>query len=53
MLGVYTKPNGYIYVGEYKDNMRHGFGKAIHENGMEYEGEFIKGKREGEGKITM
>ena len=41
--GTYTWPDGEQYVGEWKDNVRHGQGIFTNKVGEKYEGEFAQG----------
>lgn len=51
--GKYTYKGGKSYFdGEWKNGRRHGFGKAVMEDGTIYTGEFRDGKRHGRGKKT-
>ena len=46
--------NGEYYIGEYKNNLRHGKGTDYYSNGnINYEGEYSNGKKEGNGKVFM
>lgn len=47
-----------MYLGTYEGDRndkgeRHGFGHALLPNGDEYEGEYVKGKRQGKGKYVF
>ena len=43
--------DGQYYLGEFKNGLKHGKGKLFYKNGnIEYEGDFLEGKFEGEGK---
>ncbi len=44
---------GFKYEGEFKNSLRHGLGKEIHNDGTVYEGEFSSGKRHGKMKIYL
>ena len=44
---TYTK----IYIGKWKNGMKHGFGRYIYENGNIYEGEWTNDKIEGRGRM--
>lgn len=39
----------YVYEGEFKKGIRHGYGKIIEENGDTYEGEWVADKKDGHG----
>ena len=41
-----------IFVGSWRNNLRHGHGKCIFADGSEYEGEFQRGFFEGYGVLT-
>ena len=41
------------YEGDFKNSLRHGFGKETHNDGTVYEGEFLNGKRHGKMKIYL
>lgn len=44
--------NGVIYDGEWKGNVREGFGVQIWPDGAKYEGQWFNNKAEGKGKFT-
>ena len=44
-----TKPNSYIYEGQFKGCKPHGFGVFKFEDGKKYEGTFKEGKKHGVG----
>jgi hypothetical protein len=48
--GTYTYDNGDVYVGEFVNNRRHGYGKLEYASGDVYEGQFIDGDKNGHGK---
>ena len=52
-FGTFTFANGDKYVGEYKDNTRHGQGTATFASGNKYVGEFKDNKRHGQGTYTF
>lgn len=52
-IGNYTFKDGGEYTGELKGRKPNGKGKTIYKNGNTYEGEYIKGKREGERDIYV
>ena len=47
--GSYKSSTGYSYEGEWKDNLKHGFGKFTYTDGKVYEGDFANNKKEGKG----
>ena len=49
--GIAIFPNGDIYVGQYKNNKRHGRGMYKSKNGEIYVGEWYANKRHGKGII--
>lgn len=49
-FGTCVYKNGSKYVGEWKDNMRHGQGKITQPNGAHYEGQWLNDKKHGIGK---
>ncbi len=51
-FGTYTFPNGNKYVGEWKDNKRHGKGTFTFANGEKYVGEWKDSKFNGQGTYT-
>ena len=51
-FGTYTAADGAKYVGEYKDDKRHGQGTYTFANGAKYVGEYKDGKRHGQGTYT-
>jgi len=51
-FGTYAWRDGRKYVGEYKDNKRHGQGTYTYANGDKYVGNFKDGKRYGQGTFT-
>jgi hypothetical protein len=46
---IYT--NGNMYTGQKRDNLRHGKGKYMYNDGSYYYGDWFKGKMEGQGKL--
>ena len=52
-FGTYTSDNGEKYVGEWKDDKRHGQGTNTWASGEKYVGEFKDGKRHGQGTNTL
>ena len=40
-----------IYLGQFKDNKRHGRGKCAYNNGSVYEGEWANDKPNGKGRL--
>jgi hypothetical protein len=44
-------PDGFTYVGEWDAGEIDGMGVATYANGDVYEGMFVRGKRQGNGKI--
>jgi len=48
-FGTYIYTNGDKYVGEFKDNKKHGQGTVTFTNGEKYVGEFKDNKRHGHG----
>ena len=51
-FGTYAWRDGRKYVGEYKDNKRHGQGTYTYANGDKYVGNFIDDKEHGQGTYT-
>ena len=51
-FGTYAWRDGRKYVGEYKDNKRHGQGTYTYANGDKYVGNFIDDKEHGQGTLT-
>jgi len=51
-VGTKTYANGDKYVGEFKDNKRHGQGTYIDTSGNKYVGEWKDGKKHGQGTYT-
>ena len=52
-FGTLTFANGAKYVGEWKDDKRHGQGTATFANGEKYVGEFKEDKYHGQGTYTF
>ncbi len=50
--GERTYPGGAKYIGEFRDNKRHGKGRESFPSGDHYVGEFRNGKRNGQGIYT-
>ena len=50
--GTYTFPDDSKYVGEWKDNKKHGKGTYTYSNGDKYTGEYKDNKRHGKGTVT-
>ena len=48
-FGTYKTPEGYVYVGEFKDDKYHGQGTAIYPGGDKYVGEYKDSKKHGRG----
>ena len=49
-IGKFIWEDGNYYIGEWKNNMKHGRGTIYYKNGtIKYEGDFINGKFEGNG----
>ena len=51
-LGSLTFPDGFKYVGEWKDGKRHGQGTSTFPSGNKYVGEFKDGREHGLGTFT-
>ena len=51
--GRYVWPNGDVYVGEWRDDKRHGKGSDTFSSGHRYSGDFVDGKRHGQGAFTF
>ena len=49
-FGTFTYSNGDKYVGEFRDNRRHGQGTYTAANGDKYVGEFTDGMPNGQGR---
>ena len=52
-FGTYAWRDGRKYVGEYKDNKRHGQGTYTYANGDKYVGNFLDDKEHGQGTFTF
>tara|TARA_X000000368_G_C22605966_1_gene525822 strand:- start:153 stop:551 length:399 start_codon:yes stop_codon:yes gene_type:complete len=52
-FGTYAWRDGRKYVGEYKDNKRHGQGTYTYANGDKYVGNYQDGKKHGQGTFTF
>jgi hypothetical protein len=48
-FGIYTFPLGEKYIGEFKDDRRHGFGTHTFADGRKYVGDFMQGRQHGQG----
>ena len=49
--GLETLSNGETYAGKFEEDKKHGFGTYTWEDGTRYEGNWVKGKMEGQGKM--
>jgi TonB family protein len=47
--GTFVQPNGEMYVGDWLDDMKHGWGAHTRADGTKYVGQFQRSKRHGEG----
>lgn len=47
--GVFTWPDGRKYVGDYKNDMKHGIGTFTWQDGRVYHGDWEDGKQHGHG----
>jgi hypothetical protein len=45
--------NGNVYIGEWKQGLKDGFGSMNYENGSKYVGEWRNGKKHGQGNYTQ
>ena len=52
-VGTYTYGDGSRYVGEFKDDKRHGRGVFSYFSGDRYDGEWVEDKRHGQGTLTF
>ena len=52
-LGYYQFKDGSEYTGELKGRRPNGKGRTVYKNGDIYEGEYVKGKREVRGLISI
>ncbi len=52
-FGTFTYADGRKYVGEFKDDKKHGQGTMTHANGTEYVGGFKYDKTNGQGTLTV
>jgi hypothetical protein len=50
--GRLTRP-GYVYEGQFMDSLANGRGKEVLETGEQYEGDFARGLREGNGTVRV
>ncbi|TNV82078.1 hypothetical protein FGO68_gene410 [Halteria grandinella] len=48
--GSWLQEDGVTYLGEWKDDQKHGFGKFTWLSGAIYEGEWVNGKKQGQGR---
>ncbi len=51
--GKYTWPDGTVYDGDWKDDIKNGEGKSTYPDGIVYEGDFKDGKMNGKGKDEL
>ena len=51
-FGTFTFPSGNEYVGEWKDDKRHGHGASTFADGDQHVGEYKDGKPHGQGAYT-
>ena len=51
--GRLTKPDGYVYEGQFKKNQFDGYGILKNASGGSYEGEFQSGMKHGKGKEIL
>ena len=51
--GTVTWPNGYIYVGDFKESKWHGQGTLTFPDGAAYVGEWRDGFMNGQGSLTL
>ena len=52
-IGWFIDANGDSYIGDWKNNMKHGKGKIFFANGDKYEGDFSFNKMDGLGKTSF
>ena len=52
-IGTYTWPDGQKYVGEFRDDKKHGQGTHTWPSGQKYVGEYRDGKKHGQGTLTF
>ena len=52
VTGVGKEINNIIYEGQLRDDVYHGFGRYIYSNGNYYIGNWVDGKRCGQGKLV-
>ena len=52
-IGNYTFKDGGVYTGEIKGRKPHGKGRTVMKNGDVYEGNYVKGKRQGIGILFL
>lgn len=51
--GVFFRPDGTSYTGEWVSGKQHGYGHEKWADGGEYEGNFVNGLKEGHGILTL
>jgi hypothetical protein len=51
--GKYTWPDGAVYDGDWKDDIKNGEGKSTYPDGIVYEGDFKDDKKNGMGKDEL
>ncbi len=49
---IFPNPDGWKYVGEWKEDKQDGMGRLFHSDGWSYEGQYKNGTRHGEGLYT-
>jgi hypothetical protein len=49
MRGIDSAGGGFVYDGDFENNLKHGLGEIIWDDGAVYNGEWRRGKRHGEG----
>mmetsp|Transcript_34951 Transcript_34951/g.56628 ORF Transcript_34951/g.56628 Transcript_34951/m.56628 type:complete len:533 (+) Transcript_34951:505-2103(+) len=52
-VGVYTQPDGRVYMGEFQANQPHGSGRTLSPCGIQYTGDHQGGRPNGRGEIRI